>query len=170
MVMKNNFIKSKRSQMKIQQMAFMLMAVVLFFILVGLFWLSIQYINLHKEATEAEQEKSIIAASFLGESAEFTCGAYCVDTDKLVVLKERKAYRNFWPFDYILVKKVGKEDEVECTKANYPDCNLYTIYSNKGASTREAKSFVALCRKENLNDRIYTKCELGKMIIGYEVK
>ena len=163
----------RRAQMKIQQMAFMLMAVVLFFILVGLFWLSVQYVNLHKEATRIEQEKAITVASVLGDSAEFVYKEYSIDTDKLIVLKEKQAYKDFWPFAYIEVRKAGKQAEenpVECTKENYPNCNLYTVYDKNKASTREAKSFVALCRRENLDNAIYEKCELGTLKIGYEVK
>mgnify|MGYP001573404596 CR=1 FL=1 len=165
-------VKAEKGQMKIQQMAFMLMAVVLFFILAGLFWISIQYVQLHKDATRAEEEKAIIAASFLGESAEFACsenlGSYCVDTDKLVVLKDKQAYKNFWPYVYIELRKTGKEKEIECNKANYPNCNLYKILDTGKKSTREARSFVALCRKEG--ELVYTKCELGELVIGYEVK
>jgi len=164
---------NKKTQMKIQQMAFMLMAIVLFFILAGLFWLSVKYSEIHKIASQLEQEKGVIAASFLGDSAEFTCGDYCVDTDKLIILKERLAYKNFWDFAYIEIIKVGEEaakNPVECRRDNYPNCNLYTIYNKNKKSTREAKSFVALCRKENLNGIIYDQCELGFLKIGYEIK
>lgn len=159
--------------MKIQQMAFMLMAVVLFFILVGLFWLSVQSSNLKKQANQLEQQKSVILASMLGESAEFTCGSYCVDTDKLMVLKNRQAYKNFWPVSYIKVQKIGREAEInpiECSNLTYPDCNVYTIVNKNKESTGTAESFVALCRKEKLNDIMYTKCELGFFLVGYEVK
>ena len=91
-------MKKTKAQMKIQQMAFMLMAIVLFFILAGLFWLAVYSTNLRKEATMLEQEKAVILASMLGESAEFSCGgeSYCIDTDKMMVLKDRQAYKNFW--------------------------------------------------------------------------
>ena len=43
---------NKRGQLKIQEMSFMLVAVILFFILVGLFVFSIIYSNIFKSATE----------------------------------------------------------------------------------------------------------------------
>lgn len=161
----------KRGQLKIQQMAFMLMAVVLFFILAGLFWLSIQYVQLHKQANLNERERAIIVSSFLAGSAEFTCGDYCVDSDRMLVLGEVEAYKKFlWPYAYIIIKKLGREDKIECTKANYPNCNTFTILDKGKESVGEAETFIALCRKESYVTGINEKCELGKIKIGYEVK
>ncbi len=171
-VRSKQFIKSKRSQMKIQQMAFMLMAVFIFFILAGLFWLSIEYVQIHKQATQLEEERAIYAASFLASSAEFSCGAYCIDTDRLLVLKDVQAYDkyNFWPYAYIEIRKIGNEAEILCTRGSYPDCNYYNVYNQGKKSTAGPRSYVALCRRERFEDELYTKCELGFLIIGYEVK
>ena len=86
-----------KSQFKIQQMVFMLLAVFLFFILVGVFWITLQSRSLQKQATELEEEKTIIISQFLSSSSEFSCtneeGQYCVDTDKLLLLQERETYK-----------------------------------------------------------------------------
>jgi len=165
--------KSKRSQFKIQQMSFMLLAVVLFFILVALFWLSIQYRNLKKTATQIEEEKSFMISQFLTDSSEFNCAdeSYCVDTDKLIILANKTIYSEFWPVSYIKVRRIGDEKDVVCNKANYPDCNVYNVYDNKKISSESSiGNFIALCRYEKIEGFTNRICELGKIIIGYDIK
>lgn len=48
--------KPKRSQMKIQQMAFMIVAVLFFFILVGLFFLGWQYKSVRGNFAQLQKE------------------------------------------------------------------------------------------------------------------
>jgi len=160
----------KKGQLKIQQMAFMLLAVFLFFILVGLFYLGVRYKEIHEKATKLGEEKAGINALVLAESPEFSCGQYCVDSDRLLALKNISAYNEFWPFASIRVIKISDGPEKECNLGNYPDCNLFTIQDRKVSSSREASSFVALCRREKNEDYVYRKCEIGKVLIGYEVK
>ena len=164
-------MKKRKAQLKIQQMAFMLMALVLFFILASLFYLSLLYSNLKKEATRFEENNAVTLASMLAGSAEFTCGDYCVDTDRLIVLKDRSAYKSFWPVVSIKVRKIypTQSEEIECEKGNYPDCNLFTIYES-GKQGGSASSFVALCRKQVQEGYAKSVCELGQIIVGYEVK
>jgi hypothetical protein len=167
--------KDKKAQFKIQQMSFMLLAVVLFFILVSLFWLVIQYRNLHKQASQLEESKAVLTSEFLSDSTEFNCGSqsYCIDTDKLMVLSKRSVYEGFWPVSYVKVRKVYPEqgEEKVCNKATYPNCNLFNVYENKKIMHKSSVgSFVALCRDEKVGGYIFKKCELGKLIIGYELK
>src|SRR3989344_3030780 len=85
----------KRAQLKIQQMAFMLMAVTLFFILVGMFFLVIKFSGLKESATMLEEENAMLLATKIANSPEFSCGnafgttkIACIDSDKMIVLKE----------------------------------------------------------------------------------
>ena len=91
-LIRNNIASCKRSQLKIQQMAFMLMAVFIFFILVGMFYLVFQSRNIKEQAQVAERNKAIEMANMLVNSAEFTCGDYCVDGDRAMVLANRKCW------------------------------------------------------------------------------
>src|SRR3989344_4901666 len=97
---------SKKSQMKIQQMAFMLIAVTLFFALVGLFITSVLFSGLSNSRALLEEKNAMLLASRLANSPEFSCGnafgtsrTNCVDFDKVMALKEQiKIYSdtNFW--------------------------------------------------------------------------
>ena len=77
----------KKAQLKIQQMIFMLLAVVLFLIIAGLFYLSIRVQSIRERAYDLEAQEAVSAAMRLADSPEFTCGkAGCVDADKLIVI------------------------------------------------------------------------------------
>jgi len=169
-------MKNKRGQLKIQEMAFMLVAIILFFILAGLFAASIVYKNLQKSANLIEEQKTLSAIENLAKMPEFYCHgkSNCVDADKLIVLLNKKSYNNFWPFSSLSVLKSSgfvkdEKDWIECNSQNYPECDVFKIY-DKGIDERVISSFVALCRIEYENDRNYDKCEIAKLIAGSERK
>ena len=158
-----------KAQFKIQQTAFMVVAVVLFFILVEMFYLVIKMASLKNISTNLEENKVAIMSQFLAQSPEFSCGAYCVDTDRLMVLNS-SLYKEFWPVSYIKVKKINSKED-KCSKNNYPDCSVLEVYKNeKIKSSSSIGSFVSLCRHEKINNYPIRVCELGKIIIGYEIK
>lgn len=166
---------NKSGQFKIQQMAFMLLGVILFFGLVAMFFFSIQYRNLHSMATELEKNKATLMTSFISGATEFSCAGeqYCVDSDKLMVFTNNSMYKEFWPVAYIKIRKVFPiSPDRACNKANYPDCNLYNIYEDKKieSSGSSIGSFVALCRYELVGKYPTRVCDLGKMIIGYKTQ
>lgn len=158
-----------KAQLKIQQMAFMLMAVFIFFVLAGLFYIVIESTSLKKQATLLEKNNAIELARMLASSAEFSCGDYCIDGDRAMVLNKRTAYKNLWAAASIEIRTISASNEVLCTELNYPNCTLIKIY-DKGVSGSTASSFVSLCKRNKEGDYISYKCELAKLIVGYEIK
>ena len=185
--------KNRKAQFKIQQTAFMLMGIVLFFILVGIFWLSLKSSSIKKSAANLEQEQAIATALSIAESPELRCtgtnAIQCIDFDKALVIKNTKIFQSLWPISGLEVRIVRpsvssisnisninniNNARKECTIENYPSCNVLTIidnnvenseYENK-ADKASASSFVRLCRKErNIESYTYDKCELGEIII-----
>jgi len=163
--------KMKKSQMKIQQMAFMVMAVFIFFILAGLFYIVIQKQKWVQEANILEKNRAIELANTLASSAEFSCGAYCIDADRMMVLKGKANYMDFLGLKSIEIRKVYPENNKEalCAASNYPDCNFIRLF-DKGEGEMSASSFVSLCSRINEKGYIYYKCEIAKLIIGYNIK
>jgi hypothetical protein len=170
---------TKKAQLKIQQMAFMLMAVTLFFVLVGMFVLVMIFSGLKESAQELEEKNAILLATKLANSPEFSCGfsfeetkLACVDADKMMVLKENvDRYNNFWGISNVEVRKIfPAESDVECSFGNYPDCNILKLREREMVGTGEAKNFVSLCRKESFEGEVYDKCELAIITVEEKIR
>ncbi len=169
----------KKAQMKIQQMSFMLIAVTLFFVLVGVFFLSVMISNLRKTASNLEEKDAMLLVSKLANSPEFSCGnsfdtsmTSCVDFDKLISLQGRKEeYEDFWGVAKIEVRKIYPDaGNTVCDYSNYPNCDIVEIL-DKNVNTQPASSnYVSLCRKETDGNIIYNKCELALLMVSSEEK
>lgn len=163
-----------KGQIKIQQTALMLMAITLFFILVGMFVLVFRFSDIRKMAVENEEKRAMLLVSKLASSPEFSCedafGAKsnCIDADKVMVLLESiEIYRDFWEVAEIQIRKIYPETNEECTKDNYPDCGIINVLSKDIKKLASSSAFVILCRKE-AGEYVYDKCELGKLIVKGE--
>ena len=170
---------NKKAQMKIQQMAFMLIAVFIFFALVGMFVLMYKMGDLRETASLLEEKNALLLLSKFANSPEFSCGeafgnvkTSCVDLDKVMALKQNiNTYHNFWEKSNIEIRWIypAFEEEIKCTTSNYPECNIIDVYSGieEGIGV---SNFVSLCRKDTQEGMIYNKCEIGQLIISYEIK
>jgi len=90
-----NYTNMKQGQIKIQQMAFMLLAVTLFFVLVGLFVLVIRFAGIGEAAEALEERNALLLTTKMANSPEFSCGNVygtgninCIDGDKVMALKK----------------------------------------------------------------------------------
>ncbi len=174
---KTGFVANKKAQMKIQQMAFMLMAVTLFFILVGMFVLVFSLSGLKESAIKLEEENAMLLVSKLANSPEFSCGEVygtgktnCIDLDKVMAIKSISGtYGSFWKdISNIEIRTIypTKKEEV-CTQGNYPNCNLIKIH-DKELQGNYKWTFVSLCRKEKTKRGYRDKCEIGKLLVSYD--
>ena len=168
--MKNGF-----GQIKIQQMAFMLIAVTIFFALVGMFFLTIEVSRIRESSGELEEKNALLLVTKLANSPEFSCGesfgsgkVNCIDADKAMALKKyAKDYSNFWGISNIQIRKIYPVNNgKECDSGNYPDCEIIKI--KNGEITSEYSNFVSLCRKEIFGEGYYDKCEVAKLMVSYD--
>jgi hypothetical protein len=155
-------MKCKRAQMKIQQTAFMLIAVTIFLVMAGMFFLTIKLSGLKEAASSLEEENARLLVTKLANSPEFSCGEAfgskkidCVDLDKVnALIKNIDAYEDFWDVSGIELRKI------------YPEEEVIEIYNKeKGGFTYS--NFVSLCSKENEGGNIYDKCELARLFARY---
>lgn len=174
-------VRKKKAQLKIQQMAVMLVVVTIFFAMAGMVVLSIMRGNILQEAEEILEANAITLAQKIADSPELRCGdSYglmqikCIDLDKAIILKENiDRYKinsdfSFWGRDAnIMIERLDSElDDVECTsKAVYPNCNRIEMFKSQTNTT--ADSYVLLCRKANEGDDFYNKCEIGRIMVEY---
>ncbi len=160
----------KKGQLKIQQMAFMLVALMIFFGMVALVYFAITTASLEKDIAELRDKEARELVKKLAGTPEFaftssTDCSSCVDLDKLLLLKENGAYSDLWNLDYLMVERVYPSiNDDECTRATYPDCGKITVKENSGdISTKTA--FVTLARwDQDLNGFRY---EIGRIHTSY---
>ena len=168
-------IRKKHGQFKIQQMAFMLIAVVVFFALVGIFVLAFGLSSIKETANMLEQQNAMLLVSKLANSPEFSCGesyggtrVNCVDFEKVIALREDIAlYKNFWGVSNIEIRKGN--GEVSCSSGNYPNCDVLKLIENSSEGY-DYSNFVSLCWKEGNAGNAYDKCEVAKLIVRYKEK
>lgn len=160
-----------KGQIKIQQMAFVLVAIVIFFVIVGIFYISIRFSSIRENVSDLRKEEVIETVRKISGTPEFKfesledCAA-CVDMDKLIVLKNRTTYQGFWQdISLLQVERVFPRFQTdECEPVNYPRCNKITLTKKENYESYE--SYVSLCRYDKDIDQ--TRCELGKVIMGFE--
>ena len=171
--------KNRKGQMKIQQMAFMLIAVTVFFALVGLFVLTIVFSNIKASTATLEEKNALLLASRLANSPEFSCGnafgtdrGNCVDFDKVMALKKdikKYSQAGFWGVSRIEIVKIyplNGNSNIECTPENYPECGKIEILpAGEGTGV---SNFIALCSKEYKEGVVKDRCELAKILITYK--
>lgn len=170
-------LSKKNAQMKIQQMAFMLMAVTLFFVMVGMFVLVFWVSGLKESASLLEEKNAMLLVTKLANSPEFSCGSAfgsdrinCVDEDKVMMLKENiEKYSDFWSVAEIKIRRIYPNNgDIVCNTANYDDCGVIEVFSKNVDSQAPVSNFVSLCRKDSYNDEVYDKCELAMLIVSSE--
>jgi hypothetical protein len=169
-----NILKSKRSQNRVQEMIFMILAIAVFFLIVSLFYLSVTLTNLKKTGAEGARTSSILLVSALASSPEFNCPDYsgiCVDADKVMALSNHPEYAKFWAVAGLRVEKVyPPSNSVVCTKGNYPFCSIIKVISANSTNVVGDASYVNLCRRAYVNSHAYVQCELAKIVIETERK
>lgn len=162
---------SKKGQFKIQQMAFVLVAMMIFFAIVALFYFTLSSNSLQQDVENLRGDEVLEVAKKVSATPEFAWNiegcVSCIDLDKVLVLKDRISYEGFWRrISFLQIKKVyPAEDERECTKSNYPECESVTLVDNGGGLVSYS-TFASLCRYDSERDQ--NKCEIGKVIVGFE--
>lgn len=155
----------RKGQLKIQQMAFVLVALMIFFAIVAIFYIQIRLGSLRGDAGLLMDESARALVKKLAGTSEFSSNecANCIDLDKVFILKERESYKGFWgDIDFLKVEKLYPNSGAdECTRANYPNCGSITVIDKEDFGSA-SDAFVSLCRWESEKGG-YIKCELGRI-------
>lgn len=169
--------RNLKGQMKIQQMIFMILAVFLLFVLVGIFFLSISLSNLKETATELEEKNALLLVSKLANSPELSCGEVfgtsrtnCIDFDKVMAIN-LESYSDFWGLAKVEIRKIYPDQgNVLCNNDNYPNCGVVKLVDREVDTSTYSSSFVSLCRKDTTEKIMYDKCELALLMVSSEYK
>lgn len=150
-------MKSKKADFKIQQTAFMLLALVLFFVLIFIFYSNFQMSKLYSERNKLFQERAITTLSKLQNMPELSSDNG-LDYDKIV------AFRNLTKYDSLFTGIL----KIQVMKL-YPDKEVITIIDNtKGKEYISYSAYTPLCHTEFQYEQAFRKCEIAKLIVYVE--
>lgn len=166
--MKTLYARYSKGQMKIQEMAFVLVAIMIFFGLVALVFAAINLSNLKKDTVALREQEAQEMVRKISGTPELSWGASkqscsnCIDLDKALALKKQKAYDGFFGLGYLMIERVyPKTADGECTTDNFPNCGKITLI-NSSNFVSAPYAYVSLCRFEGAQGG-YVKCELGRV-------
>ena len=153
-----------KGQFKIQEMAFVLVAIAIFFALVALLYFSVRLRGLERTAGEQSDDVTALLVQKLANLPELRAGcAGCIDLDKAFVLGQlgmNKRYATRWGIDYLEISLLYPDIvHKQCTSANYPLCDSLVLLNESKSFGTASKSFVALCRWDAQGAQ--ERCSLG---------
>jgi len=159
-------------------MIMMILAVTLFFALIGMFILVISLSNIKQKAAILQQDNAKLLVSKIADSPEFSCGnsfgtgmGSCIDLDK--VIEFRNFIRNygngaFWGIQGLEIRQIYPKNDVECTDSTFPNCGKITLIPFPSTGGTGVSNFVSLCHFYSSDGQPRTRCSLGEIIITYQ--
>ena len=164
-------VSCNKGQYQIQQMAFMILAIFFFFIMVGLFFVGWQFASLKKGFAGIQEEKALSALKVIADSTELNCGqsdSWCIDKDKLIAFGENSGlYQDYWSVASIEVLMVyPNENEGDPLLCPVKGCDFYVLYDNGQRNKKTYSAYVNVCQAV---DRSHEICELGKLLLGVKI-
>lgn len=168
--MSNFHVQSSKAQIKIQEMAFVLVALLIFFALAVVFYLSLKGMGGKDQIMNQREEEVMESLRKLADSSELQwsdtheqCKG-CIDLDKAILLKEavrNKQTQILWNMNALYLEVIAPQRSGECDIGNYPECKTLTLMNASATARIQYQSvFVALCWREQQQK----VCELGKIM------
>jgi hypothetical protein len=146
---------STRGQLKIQEMSFVIVAIVIFFAMVAVLVISIVFSNINGSAKDIKDTNARKLISTIASSPEFAwteqCES-CVDKEK---------YSSFWGVDYLAIENIYPKYQGECTGANYPYCESITLVNKTEYYGTLSEAYISLCNEASDGT---ARCELAKIV------
>jgi hypothetical protein len=157
---------NRKAQLKIQEMAFVLVAIFIFFGIILLIFVAFQAGSLKDLSQETNEDKTKeLLRSISGTPELLWAGCVgCVDLDKALVLKgQSEKISELLELNYLKIERVYPDSgDGECSFGNYPLCEDIVLIDNKEFSGIASEAWVNLCRWDANKDKQI--CELGKII------
>jgi len=151
-----------KAQLKIQEMAFILVAIVFLFSLVFLFFARFQYAQMQEQAKVLREYRTVQLLHVVAGLPELQCPlqrsgspvSVCIDKDKAKQFSQdealRESFSELWKNSNIVEIKV---EEI------WPEKDEYLIYSREGKNIVVYATYVPLCSQS---------CVIGKIKIAVE--
>ncbi len=161
-----------RGQFQIQQMAFMIIAIFIFFAFAGLFILRVSVGGISEGAQDLKTKKAITFLSTIPEMTELSFNGQCqncLDKDKLFVFSNYgDEYKMFFPLDslkafrvYPLPNGTIVDGDIVC-----PSLDCVVLFESSGGNLQEYATYVSVCEKSKRLGVLQEKCEVWKLVGG----
>jgi len=143
--------------MKIQEMAFVLLAVVFLLTILMLFMAKFQLSNVNKTATEIRETRAVTMLRAIASMPELSCynQISCIDKDKLKVFQNsvtRNRYSKLWQSSQI--------SEIEVQQIFPSEVNYTIYYEHSDEPSVTYSTFISLCD---------VKCAIAKLKVKLKV-
>ncbi|RMD67211.1 hypothetical protein D6817_02285 [Candidatus Pacearchaeota archaeon] len=141
-----------RAQIKIQQMAFVLVFTMIFFGIVAVIYTSVSLSNLREQVAELRERQALERARQLTGVPEFaftpiSCSS-CIDFDKALALKQVRTYQDFWNIKFLRLEVVYPtpiDKDKECSLSVLPpNCGYVDIIPSPSGNIKTKTAFVDL--------------------------
>ncbi len=151
-----------KGQIKVQETAFMLLALVMLFALLFMFYMNFQMKQLYSEANKLKEEQAISMLQKLSAMPEFASTAEQggIDYDKLLALRNVSGYDALWSgIRAIEVVSIFPQNE----------SRAITVYKSKAyGSTLSYSTYIPLCVTRYTNGYIWHDCKLARLVVSIE--
>ncbi len=150
-------------------MSFFIIAVFIFFTLVGMFFIGFYFNSLKGSVSTLEKNQAIASLQTIANMPEFNCNSreeFCLDENKLRIMTTyAPLYRDFLPVESIKVYKLypRQEEQRQCPGVN---CSYYVILESTQKNVKEVSTFVSICKKDPRFGYVFDDCEIGKLVVG----
>ncbi len=155
-------MKNKKAQMKIQEMAFVLIALFLLFSMAFIFYVKLKSSSLERTSYELKQSKALSILDKVVAMPELSCSkslgkeSLCIDEDKLKAMNtiELNGYKELWRgIKEIKIKKI------------YPADEEFIVHSSEIKDYESYSSFTRICKQRYENTAFY-QCSIGIVLIS----
>ena len=128
-----------KAQIKVQEMAFVLLALALLAILAAIVFVRFQSENITKSGEEIRQKNAISLLDKIASMSELNCasGEICIDEDKALIISQNQDK----------VKNIFQNIKKAEIRRIYPEGEGITVYQ-LGKGNQSYSTFISLCRQE----------------------
>ncbi|MFC1685967.1 hypothetical protein ACFLZZ_03015 [Nanoarchaeota archaeon] len=144
-----------KGQLKIQEMAFVLLALAFLGSLVFIFVINFQSDNITSEAESLNQERALVLRDKIASLPELKCARInCIDKDKAEILGD-------YDLDDVFQGLVGAR-----IVQLYPKGNEIVLYETNKPKTRDYPTFINLCEQQKIGSVFDYNCGLALLLVS----
>jgi len=159
---KKPFLSSRKAQIKIQEMAFVMLAIVLLAVIALIFFMRVSSEKIKSEGEFAKQQTAISLLDKIASLTELSCaqgtGTICIDEKKAEIVSSD---------DYqARMKNIFQGINETRIRRIYPSGDDIVVYK-AGKVSQSYSTFISLCKQEKVGYSMEWKCGIALLELGY---